>query len=201
MSQSEEQFEVLTYEERELARIAAEKKRQEPEKSGEALNINSMMDMMTIILCFLLFNVGADPLNIKQNDDLRLPVSMSPYNPEATLSILVSQKQVVVDDRVVLELQEGDINDADLPGRNAMIVPELQGVLEQAVEKQSRINAQLGRESKSVATLIVDGRIPFKTVSRVMSSAQAGGVADLRFAVQRFGAENTYAGEGTTRVP
>lgn len=201
MSEQDNNFETLSYEERALARRAKAKRRKGGEDAKGALNINSMMDMMVIILAFLLFNVGADPMKVKQTDDLRLPVSMSPMAPEAHLSILVSQKQVVVDDRIVLQLNEGEIDASDLPGRDARIVPELQRVIEEAMEAQARFNAQLNRENQKVATLVVDGRIPFQTVSRVMSSAQAGGAADLRFAVQRFGPGETYGGEGIDRVP
>lgn len=201
MSEENEVFETRSYEERALAKRAKLKKSKGGGDSGPSLNINSMMDMMVIILCFLLFNVGADPLAIKQTDDLRLPVSMNPSNPEATLTILVSRNTVVVDDRIVLNLKEGIIDESDLPGRDARIVPELQRVVEEAMEAQSRFNAQLNRENRAVATLIVDGRTPFSTVSRVLSSAQAGGVADLRFATQRLGARESYGGEGLSRVP
>lgn len=201
MSEQEQAFETLSYEERALAKRAKERRAKAPKEAENSLNINSMMDMMVIILCFLLFNVGADPLQIKQTDDLRLPVSMSPSPPEAHMSILVSQKQVVVDDRIVLQLDEGEIDESDLPGRDARIVPELQRIVEEALESQSRFNAQLNREDRKIATLVVDGRVPFQTISRVMSSAQAGGAADLRFAVQRFGAGETYGGEGIQRVP
>lgn len=201
MSEENEIFEPLSYEERALAKRAKEKKARGGGDAGPSLNINSMMDMMVIILCFLLFNVGADPLAIKQTDDLRLPVSMNPSNPEATLTIMISQNRVVVDDRVVLNLNEGKIDEADLPGRDARIVPELQRVVEEAMEAQARFNAQLNRENRAVATMIVDGRTPFQTISRVLSSAQAGGVADLRFATQRMNAKESYGGEGLARVP
>lgn len=196
MSEEHQVFETLTYEERALAAKAKAKKGKGGGDSGPALNINSMMDMMVIILCFLLFNVGADPLAITQSDDLRLPITMNPINPEATLTITVSRSLVVVDDRVVLQLDEGKISEADLPGRDARIVPELQRVVEEAMEAQARFNAQLNRENRAVATLIVDGRTPFSTINRVLSSAQAGGVSDLRFATQRLGPRESYGGAG-----
>lgn len=201
MSEENEVFETLSYEERALAKRAKLKKAKGLDEPGSSLNINSMMDMMTVILCFLLFNVGADPLAIKQSDDLRLPVSMIPLNPEITLTILVSQSRIIVDDRMVLSLDEGQINESDLPGRDARIVPELQRIVEEAMETQARVSAQLNRENRPAATLIIDGRTPFSTVSRVLSSAQAGGVSDLRIATQRLGARESYGGEGIRRVP
>lgn len=199
--ENNQSFEPRTYEERVLAKRAKAKAKDPHEVANASLNLNSMMDMMTVILFFLLFNIGADPLLIKQTDDLRLPVSMSPVPSEVSLKIIVSRDRIVVDDRVVVNLNEGEIDESDLPGRESRIVPELQRVVEEALETQARISAQLNRENRAIGTMIVDGRTPFSTVTRVMSSAQAGGVADLRFATQRLGARESYGGEGILRVP
>ena len=183
----------LTYEER--WHLKNSKKAGPDEEGLPNVNLNSLLDMMSIVLMVMIFNIGADPLNVKENDDLRLPVTIAPVRPEASMTITVSKKQILVDDQVVLSLDDGRINEADLPGRDARIVPELQRVVEEALDRQSRINAQLGRDNPSVATLIVDAESPFETVSRVMSSAQAGGLANLRFATKRMGPRAAYGND------
>lgn len=180
----------LTYDERwhmKNAKASARELRTPP-----TLSLNSLLDMMSIVLMVMVFQTGSDPLNVKESDDLRMPISIYPLRPEASMTITVTKRQVIVDDRVVLTLDNGKVNDADLPGRDARIVPELQRVVEEALERQTRINAQLGRENPRIATLIVDADSPFETISRVMTSAQAAGLSNLRFATKRMGPAGTY---------
>jgi biopolymer transport protein ExbD len=49
-----------------------EKKKRRKKGGSDSLNINSMMDIMTILLVFLLVSVTSDPLSINQNTELRL---------------------------------------------------------------------------------------------------------------------------------
>jgi biopolymer transport protein ExbD len=49
-------------------------RRQEVDTS---LNINSMMDMMTIILVFLLKSYSASDVSVAPSDDLTLPFSLA----------------------------------------------------------------------------------------------------------------------------
>lgn len=193
MSADTNQRPPLTYEER----WHLKNSKKSPRTAGDppAVSLNSLLDMMSIVLMVMIFNVGADPLNVKETDDLRIPVTISPVRPEASMTITVTKRQVLVDDRVVLTLDDGKINESDLPGRDARIVPEIQRVVEEALDRQGRINAQLGRDNPKVATLIVDGDSPFETVSRVMTSAQAAGLANLRFATKRLGPRGAYGNE------
>ncbi len=52
--------------------IFKKKKPRRKKRDADSLNINSMMDIMTIILVFLLVSVTSDPLSINQNTELRL---------------------------------------------------------------------------------------------------------------------------------
>lgn len=193
MSADNNQKHALTYEER--WHLKNSKKTGRSAEDPPAVSLNSLLDMMSIVLMVMIFNVGADPLNVKESDDLRIPVTISPLRPEASMTITVTKRQVLVDDRVVITLDNGKVNESDLPGRDSRIVPEIQRVVEEALERQARINAQLGRDNPKTATMIVDGDSPFETVSRVMTSAQAAGLANLRFATKRMGPRSAYGNE------
>src|SRR5512140_2731700 len=67
------------------------------------LNITAMLDIMTIILVFLLKNLGESSASIPQSDDLRLPTSVVKTQPsDEGVVVTVSKSQILVgDDRVV----------------------------------------------------------------------------------------------------
>lgn len=195
MSDTQNEQDLRSYEERMLEERAKSKRSSRRGKGddGPSLNINSMMDIMVIILCFLLFSVGADPLNIKQSDDLRLPQTISQIAPEATLTITVSRTYVLVDDRQVLSLNDGEIDPQDLVSAQSMQIPELQREIEESLTRQVEQQQRLGREPNPVATLVVHNATPFETIARVMASANQGGVQNFRFAVIRRGLSEAYA--------
>jgi hypothetical protein len=68
-----------------LAKRAKDAKRNRRDKrrqmEGGALNINSMMDMMTIILVFLIDSYGNNPIQVKAGPDLVIPRSTSELAP------------------------------------------------------------------------------------------------------------------------
>ena len=59
----------------ELVEFGKQKKGRRKKDGSDNLNINSMMDIMTILLVFLLVSITSDPLNIKQDKNLRLAKS------------------------------------------------------------------------------------------------------------------------------
>ncbi|MEL6347959.1 MAG: biopolymer transporter ExbD, partial [Myxococcota bacterium] len=68
------------------------------------LNINSMMDMMTIILVFLLKSYSTSDVSIAPSDDLQLPTSSAKKAPELAVNMVVTKNQLVVDGVPVLNL-------------------------------------------------------------------------------------------------
>lgn len=178
---------ALSYEERVALMNAKSKKGRRGSRGdeGPSLNINSMMDMMVIILCFLLMSVGSDPLNVKQNDDLRLANSTTEVNPEDSLTITISRQYVLVGDRRVLTLNDGRIDQQDLASSESALIPELQSATEDVLAQREALGAQVGREYAKIATIICDNRTPYNVLARVMRSAAAGGVESFRFAVIR----------------
>lgn len=70
------------------------------------LNITAMLDIMTIILVFLLKNLGESSASIPQSDDLRMPVSSVKTQPsEEGVVVTVSKTQILVGDNRVLTLE------------------------------------------------------------------------------------------------
>jgi biopolymer transport protein ExbD len=70
-----------------------------------ALNINSMMDIMTILLVFLLASISADPWNKKQDTFFTFAESTQAREPEDSLSIQITKKAIFVDDDEVVKVR------------------------------------------------------------------------------------------------
>ena len=74
------------------------------EADDQALNINSLMDIMTILLVFLLVSITSDPLSVKQDDFLALAKSSANYNPEDSVPITVTKKSIIVDNKSIVKV-------------------------------------------------------------------------------------------------
>lgn len=84
---------------------AKERKRvKHREKSGGSLNINSLMDIMTILLVFLLVTLTSDPLNITQTADLVLAKSTADYNAEDSIPVTVTKRHILADKKAVVKV-------------------------------------------------------------------------------------------------
>ncbi len=172
------------------------------------LNINSLMDIMTILLVFLLVNITSDPLSIVQDDYLKLASSTADYNPEDSVPITVTKRNIIVDHKQIVKVdcasggqvcQEGDFTK---PGNfysvdksfkedgseSSFLIEPLEKKLSAIVKQQKEEAKELNREFKPVATIVCDSDIPFRLIAEVVHTAGMAGLSDLRFAVIKSGA-------------
>ena len=162
-------------------------------QGGEAaLNITSMMDMMTIILVFLLKNYSNEDISVAPSDDLMIPISSAMKAPKLAVNVIVSRKDIVVDGESVLNLdQEVDDN-----GDVVIIVPEeekrgqlITKLYDRLLEKAETAKDLGGRtgnadfEFKGEILLQCDKRLPFALVREVMFSAGQAQFSNFRFVV------------------
>ena len=162
-------------------------------QGGEAaLNITSMMDMMTIILVFLLKNYSNEDISVAPSDDLMIPISSAMKAPKLAVNVIVSRKDIVVDGESVLNLdQEVDDN-----GDVVIIVPEeekrgqlITKLYDRLIEKAETAKDLGGRtgnadfEFKGEILLQCDKRLPFALVREVMFSAGQAQFSNFRFVV------------------
>ena len=76
---------------------------------GQKLNINSLMDILTIMLVFLLKSYATDPINITPGPDLDIPKSTSLLQPAATVTVTVAKSSIVVDNEPVTVVKDGKV--------------------------------------------------------------------------------------------
>jgi biopolymer transport protein ExbD len=167
-------------------------RRQEVDTS---LNINSMMDMMTIILVFLLKSYSATDVSVAPSDDLTLPFSSAQKAPEVAVNLVLEQNRILVDG-VQVVLLESVTDEETGKTAPAIIAADMQGqtigeLYEVLYEKAEQAEA-LGKRSKNPdldfkgrILLQVDREMPYAVLRSVMYTAGQAKVGEFKFVVYK----------------
>lgn len=180
----------LTDEEKILAARLKAKRRSKGSREGgdePSLNINSMMDMMFIILVFLIKSVGEEPIPIKEGDDLRLPFSTTELAPEDMMTITVTKTSIMVLDEAVIPLSDGVLDPQYLQSAESAIVPELQQQIVETLAEREQWAQYSNEEFQRVVTIIADSQTQYRTLTQVMITSAAAGIENFKFAVLQRG--------------
>ncbi|MCA9562922.1 MAG: biopolymer transporter ExbD [Myxococcales bacterium] len=165
-------------------------------EAGAPLNINSMMDLMTIILVFLILSSNEQAISPEMSDELFMPWSTAAAEIEDTITITISGASVLVNDDYVISIREGDILVGDRVSATSPIIPKLQDELTQRLENEREFAARRGEEYETVATLIADHETTYQVLTYVMMTASAAGVTDFRFAILKRQPGQLFNDEG-----
>ncbi|PIE65733.1 MAG: hypothetical protein CSA24_02125 [Deltaproteobacteria bacterium] len=176
---------------------------------SDALNINSLMDIMSILLVFLLVSITSDPWNVKQNQYMQLAQSTVDRDPQDSLAILIDKRHIVVDEEETVPIacttqggrqcrtdddyaKEGNRYFIDKAYKedseeSSFLVTKLLKTLSDEFEFAKEVHADLGREEpfKGITTIICDRDIPYRIIADVVYTAGTAGIDQLRFAVMR----------------
>lgn len=139
------------------------------------LNLVSLIDVFTILIFFLLSNVGGAEL-LSSPKAVKLPESMSQASPKETVVVVVSGSEILVEGRKVATVAEA------MAAPDELIAPlkaELDGVAARQVVRAE--NRALGR----AVTLMGDKDIPYELLRKVMFTAARAGFAEVSFAVRQ----------------
>lgn len=174
-----------------------------------ALNINSLMDIMTIMLTFLLVSITSDPWNVKQNQYMQLAESTVNRDPQDSIAILVTKRTIVVDNEEIVPITCTTAagrqcrTDEDYAKENnryfidkawkedssesAFLVPKLLKKLTEELKVARDTHADFQREGeyKALTTIICDKDIPYRLIAEVVHTAGNAGIDQLRFAIIR----------------
>ena len=138
------------------------------------LSLVSLMDIFTILVFFLMVNSG-DVEVLQADKNITLPDSVSEHKPEITLTIKVSEDDIV------------------LQGRKIESIDAVLAQSENAVAKLSdELNYQSGRaaplterEKRMGRSIIImgDQEMSYKVLKRIMSTCAASDYRDIALAV------------------
>jgi len=146
------------------------------------LNITAMMDMMTIILVFLLKSYSTSSVSMTASEDIKPPISTTRLTPKDTVAVTVTPKAILVGDRKVLDLVQGQVPASALSG--GRVITPLDAALKKEVEKLKYIadrnpNAPFSHE----LSVIGDRKIPYDLLINVLYTAGQNELQNYRFVV------------------
>ena len=124
------------------------------------LNMNSMMDMMTIILLFLLKSYSTEGALASQSESLALPVSSRTQKPKKEVNVSIASDVILVNELPLMPTQDIDPNEI-------AILP-LQSKLQEYANKERQLEIEAGKEFTHEIIIQGDKRIPFETLFKVM---------------------------------
>ena len=140
------------------------------------MNLVSLIDVFTILIFFLMSNVGVE--TISSTRAVQLPESMSQKPPKETVMIVVTGTEILVGGKVVASVAEALRVDSDL-------IQPLKAELD--VEASREVILKENESDSKRVTIMGDRDIPYRLLRKVMFTAARAGYSDVSFAVrQRF---------------
>jgi biopolymer transport protein ExbD len=136
-----------------------------------ALNINSMTDMFTIMLVFLLQTYSTNSYEIKPQMGLRMPTSISDKGPEEAPMVGLSKTELTLNDKKILSVNNFAVA-AESLDQGEIIKPLLAGL--QALKEK--------KKDKEEIILQVDKDCPYPKMRQILSTAAVAGFIKVRLA-------------------
>jgi biopolymer transport protein ExbD len=124
------------------------------------LNMNSMMDMMTIILLFLLKSYSTEGALASQSESLALPTSERSEKPKKEVNVSVARDVILVNEVPLMRTNE-------ISSEDIMITP-LQAKLQEYANQERQLEIEAGKEFTHEVIIQGDKGIPFETLFKVM---------------------------------
>ena len=144
------------------------------------LNMNSMMDMMTIILLFLLKSYSTEGALVTPSEQLRLPQSVQGEKPKKELSVSVASEIILVNDVIVATTD--DIEE------DLLLIEPLRRKLAEYAQQEIEIQNTVGKEFTHIVNIQGDEKIPFEVLFKVMFTCSKSDFYKMRLLTIKSGA-------------
>ncbi len=157
-----------------MSKRARRMQRHHNRKKVATLNLVSLMDIFTILVFFLLVNSSA-PQQLNPSQAILLPESVSDQHPKTTLTLLVDDKNIYVDNRPVISTQ------AVLQSELALI-PALQEELDKRITQLNATEKKQGQQR--AITILGDKKIPYRLLEKIILTCNKSNYSKISLAVQ-----------------
>jgi len=125
-----------------------------------ALNLNSMMDMMTILLLFLIKSFNTGGALATQSTFLKLPVSDRQLRVKKELNVALATDMILVNEIPILRMGEVD--------KQAILIPALEKKLVEYARKEKQLEIETGRPFANEVVIQADKGITFDILFKVL---------------------------------
>jgi biopolymer transport protein ExbD len=148
-------------------------------KPGFALRLNSLLDMFTILLVFLLKSFSAEGQIMTASDDLQLPESTSDKPPKVAPIIAVTKEWIILDDKPLIKID-------DIKTNGDLLIAPLQAGLVQSREVAEKLGAMDERLGfHGTVDIMGDRDASFAVIKRVMYTCGRVGFNNMLLAVYK----------------
>ena len=167
-----------------MARRGLQKYMDRRTASAFKIQITSMVDMFVILLVFLLKSFSTSPVQINPQEGVRLPESSTATNPVDVVKLIVSPKAVFVENKKVMDLDNGHITGVDMDKNDPLFLKalydELDGHAKRARDIASKNEAL---EFDGRVLLQADRQLNYALLQKVMYTSMIAGYANVKIAV------------------
>jgi biopolymer transport protein ExbD len=156
------------------------------------LTITSLMDAMTIILCFLMSNYANEPISVNQNEKLRVAFSSTKMDIQGAARVEIQADAIYCNQqRSALLREENGVRTVDekakAGGKSSYLIEDLKAQLEAYKQQLGEVEKRTGRQytTKEWLLIVADIQTPVRIVKEVLYTAKEAGYERYMFAVIR----------------
>lgn len=152
--------------------------------SSFKIQITSMVDMFVILLVFLLKSYSTSPVIINPRDGLRIPESTATTDPVDVVKLIVALDGVFVEDKKVIELENGAVPKAQVDKNDASFIRPLFEALDERAKLAKNIQkVNDAFEFDGTVLLQADRTLPYEILQKIMYTSMMAGYAEVKLAV------------------
>lgn len=145
------------------------------EGSSVDMNLVSLIDVFTILIFFLLAQVG--PIEtLPSPKAVQLPLSSADKDPKPAVVLVVSGTEILVEGRKVADL-------AAVAGQKEDVIATLKSELDQQAQRVA-VRAENKRATNAI-TIMSDKDVPYHVLRKVMVTCATANFGDVSFALRR----------------
>lgn len=184
------------------------RKRRKKRRSNDepaVLSINSLMDIVTIILVYLIKSYATSPIDVN-DPSIAIPTSISqgkieeatvvmitgrarkvidPNNPKSS-TFIKNDPWIVVDNTKVVKIDPNSIRVPDSekdPATGNYVINKLRDELKRAKEIQAASASVGGTDFEGKVVILADKDTPYRVITDVLVTCGAAGFAQFKFAI------------------
>ncbi len=143
------------------------------------LSLTSLMDIFTILLLFLLMQMGDEGMALPTSEQMNLPASTSRENPAPTVIIMVTEKEILLEGKPIMSIKEA----INMEGSILHPVKEALTRLAEQTKYLASQNASVKFTGK--ITVMGDRKIPFRLLKKVMNTCAQAEFPNIALAVTK----------------
>lgn len=150
---------------------------------GGDLDITSLLDICTILLCFLIQTFDTNTVQITVPNEITLPTSQTKQINDLGVNIHISATKIWVDNQLILDTSNMPSKFLDQGDR--LIIPLFDELMKkkESVQRLNKTVDQAGVFS-GLLNLVVDKSIKYSYLKKIMYTAAQAGYKEYKFVVR-----------------